>query len=123
MNLLRLAADEGLDVRMDGRRLVVRGPKRCAALAREILARKPEIVRALVSQMVPTEVPFRSEDFEDAPGRTPDGTAPARVCWCCGANRWWKRRGGNWWVCGRCHPTSLSAAEIETWPGEGGRRD
>lgn len=115
MDLLRLAAHEGLDVRMDGPRLVVRGPKRFAGLAREILARKLEIVRALAVETVPTEVPFRSEDFEDDPSGTPDSIRPLRVCWCCRSTRWWTRRGSNWWVCARCHPPSLLVTEIETW--------
>jgi hypothetical protein len=51
-DLLEEARDAGLEVRVDGDRLVVRGPRSAAALARQLLDRKPEVVAALVG---PTE--------------------------------------------------------------------
>ena len=45
--LLAEANAAGLTVRADGDRLVVRGPRRCAALAQSLLARKPDVLAAL----------------------------------------------------------------------------
>lgn len=46
-DLLDEARDAGLEVRLDGDRLVVRGVRSAAAVARRLLARKPEVVAAL----------------------------------------------------------------------------
>ena len=48
--LLAEANAAGLTVRADGDRLVIRGPRRCDALARSILARKPDVMAALEVQ-------------------------------------------------------------------------
>ncbi len=45
--LLDEARAAGLTVRADGDRLVVRGPRRCAALARSILDHKPDVMALL----------------------------------------------------------------------------
>ena len=44
-NLLRRARARGLDVAWDGDRLRVTGPRAAAALAREILGRKPQLAQ------------------------------------------------------------------------------
>ena len=45
INLLRHARASGLDVAWDGDRLRVTGPRAAAALAREILGRKPQLAQ------------------------------------------------------------------------------
>jgi hypothetical protein len=47
MTLLDLARDSGLSLRLAGDRLVIRGPRRAEAVARELLARKAEVVALL----------------------------------------------------------------------------
>jgi len=49
VSLLYQAREAGLTLRVDDGVLVVRGPKRCEPLARQLLARKPEIVELLGS--------------------------------------------------------------------------
>ena len=50
VKLLRCAHEAGLTVRADGDRLVVRGPKSAEPVARDLLAHKAEIMRALASR-------------------------------------------------------------------------
>ncbi len=45
--LLADARAAGLTVRADGDKLVVRGPRRCAALAQSLLDHKPDVMAAL----------------------------------------------------------------------------
>ncbi len=45
--ILAEAAEAGLAVCVDGGKLIVRGPRRHEALARELLARKPEVIAFL----------------------------------------------------------------------------
>ncbi len=48
--LLTEAVAAGLAVHVDGDRLVVRGPRKCVALAKELLARKLEVMTLLNSR-------------------------------------------------------------------------
>ena len=49
-DLLNEARNAGLTVRVDGARLVVRGPRSAEAVARRLLNRKPEVLTALASR-------------------------------------------------------------------------
>ena len=49
-DLLKEARDAGLTVRVDGERLVVRGPRSAEAMARHVLDRKPEVLAVLADQ-------------------------------------------------------------------------
>ena len=48
--MLAEARADGLDVGVDGDRLVVRGPRRCEARAKALLARKAEVMAAMAAQ-------------------------------------------------------------------------
>ena len=48
--MLAEARADGLDVGVDGDRLVVRGPRRCEARAKALLARKVEVMAAMTAQ-------------------------------------------------------------------------
>ena len=50
LNLFEQARAAGLEIRRDGERLVIRGPKDAEALARELLSHKAEIFTALERQ-------------------------------------------------------------------------
>jgi hypothetical protein len=50
--LLVAARDAGLDVRANGHRLIIRGPKSADALARQLLSRKAEVMAALAAGTV-----------------------------------------------------------------------
>ncbi len=45
--LLRTAAAAGLTVRLDGDRLVIRGPRSADTIARQLIAEKPAVVAAI----------------------------------------------------------------------------
>ncbi len=47
--LLAEARDAGLEVRARGDRLVIRGPRKCEAMAKVLLEHKPEVLAALVT--------------------------------------------------------------------------
>jgi hypothetical protein len=73
LTLLDFARQAGLVVLRAGDRLVVRGPKRLAALAGELLDRKAEVLGALQAQTAPV---LTAETDIDAPG-TPTQDAEA----------------------------------------------
>ncbi len=50
VNLLQEAEAAGLSVRVDGDRLVVRGPKSAADIAERLLDRKAEVIEALAAE-------------------------------------------------------------------------
>jgi hypothetical protein len=57
-SLLDEARAKGLTLRVDGAKLVVRGPRRAAPLVKKLLARKPEVMAALtVSGEIDTSIP------------------------------------------------------------------
>jgi hypothetical protein len=119
LTILREARAAGLEIKVDGDRLVVRGPKSAASLAERLLEMKPEIIPLLESE--DSEVMWRVEamrqqirpgpiipflvarrDFLDAPG----------CCLSCGDPCGPGRR----YRCGPC----VRAAEIvvnEAWEG------
>jgi hypothetical protein len=51
LSLLTEALDGGLDVQADGERLVIRGPKQAEPLARRLLARKADVLAALMGNV------------------------------------------------------------------------
>lgn len=80
LTLLYEATAAGLTVRVDGDRLVIRGPKVADAVARRLLEHKPEVVAALgQSGSTSTELP--KPDAPPFPGwvRRPDVTG--RLGW------------------------------------------
>ncbi|SRR5260221_997570 len=59
LTLYKEALAAGLEVRAAGEKLVVRGPRRLAPLARELLAQKPVIMALLAAE--DTEIVWRAE--------------------------------------------------------------
>jgi hypothetical protein len=109
--LLARARQAGLVVLRDGTRLVVRGPKRLADLALELLDRKTEVLGALDADPgLPPPSP--------SPPADPYGAAiPTAACYCCGAVAW--HRAGSGWACARCHPPpgdppAVTDADLDT---------
>jgi hypothetical protein len=83
LNLLTIAREAGLTVRVDGDKLVVRGPKASAALAREVLEHKAEVMAALGPPAPPQAeaAPVDADDLRD--DDADDGRsvpAPPRKC-------------------------------------------
>src|SRR5687768_9938149 len=50
LTLLWDARAAGLTVRGDGDRLIIRGPRRAASMAKQLLARKPDVLAALATE-------------------------------------------------------------------------
>ncbi len=128
LTLLQRARHVGLTVSSNGDRLRVRGPRREGALARELIAHKPEVLAELaregqgpwgrVGETTLSSELFRIRTVEDLLALEPKGHPPAR-CFACGSGRWWHLRStqrlsrGGPWICDRCHPPQPTAAEIE----------
>jgi hypothetical protein len=85
--LLSVAYNAGLQVRMDGARLIVCGPKRLAALAQELLSQKAAIMAVLEEECAEAE---------------PCWARPG-ACYACGTTRRWRSVYGAV-VCAKCHP-------------------
>src|SRR5215475_5518027 len=65
--VLHEAREAGLEVRADGNRLVVRGPRSAEALAKTLLARKDEILRMLADPCLRgVNIPFAIEEVPPA---------------------------------------------------------
>lgn len=75
MTLLAQARAAGLEVRVDGNRLVVRGPRRHAALAQELLTHKAEVLALLRDAPVS---PVPGQEGEATPDATVTGSAAPR---------------------------------------------
>jgi len=92
--LLSEAMAAGLTVRVDGDRLVIRGPKTADAVARRVLEHKPDVVAAL-GRFGPTCTEPRKPNEPPFPGwvRRPDVTG--RMGWeppdFPESRRWWAR--------------------------------
>lgn len=94
LTLLEQAKNNGLEVKVAGDKLIVRGPKSQEELAKALLARKPEIIQALTGQRWATTAPSATD------------TVPGRPCPCCGGVRFWQRPDGGW-CCSTCHPSPI----------------
>jgi len=88
-DLLREAESSGLSLRVHGSRLVVRGPRSAAAVAKRVLDRKPEVMAALTEQATEAD----SWDWwdwlypEDYARLASPHVAPAPCPWCGGRYR------------------------------------
>ncbi len=88
--LLRDARRAGLAVEVRGDQLVVRGPRHLETLARELLARKPEVIAALSYEPPPVDRPDGCATHAVTPGdvarwwSVAEGRdATVSVCGCC----------------------------------------
>ena len=131
VSLLERARRVGLDVRTDGHRLLVKGPKRLCDLAQALLAAKAEVLAELQSEArlaaaVRGEVPICAEDFgirtvDDLLGAWETGEPP-RECRACSTSRWWRLTGppskASPWICGTCHAPSVPADRVEWFKGK-----
>lgn len=104
LTLLDEARRTGLDVTVDGHRLVVRGPRRAEHLAKQILARKEEVLVVLQEEeRIPEYGDGDRPSVDRCPlCREPDFTRPLpRGMWCCA----------------RCHPyMGYAPSDLEWWP-------
>jgi len=125
--ILQQARDAGLEVRARGDRLIVRGPKRHAALARALLAHKAEVLNELAHDAPPpppSAWPLEGLPLEQLFPDLRAGGEPPAACRCCGGRSWWRlvgRRGSTPWVCERCHPPQVEEDRIERVGGEEGQ--
>jgi ribosomal protein L37AE/L43A len=110
LTLLDRARRQGLDVFLDGERLVVRGPRRAEALAQQILARKAAAIAGLRSAR-PVERPA-TDDAGCADGPLP---SVAR-CSSCDEPDFVSPQAGIAWRCARCGPSDPPPTEIDGWP-------
>ena len=121
LSLLERARQAGLEVRADGSRLLVTGPKRLEGLAQALLAAKAEILAELESEarigaalrgaVSITAGDFRIRTVEDLLAAGGDGNLPAR-CFACSNTRWWRTPGAHW-ICSTCHPPGPAPERIE----------
>lgn len=86
--LLHEAHDVGLTVRVEGDRLVVRGPRSAEMLAQQLLDRKPEVLTALTGQPQKTDHWDWWECLypEDYARLTAPVEVPRPCTWCGGRN-------------------------------------
>lgn len=89
-DLLKLARDAGLTWHQDGNRLVVRGPRAAAELAKQLIGRKAEVFASIARQ--PESPP---------------------ACYCCRGRRWWRSVYGPHLICGICHPPAFANVVAE----------
>jgi hypothetical protein len=75
LTLLAQAQEAGLEVKVDGDRLVIRRPKRAEPLAKELLAHKQAVLEAL--SVHPTTAPL---SHQERGASLPDYAATACVC-------------------------------------------
>jgi hypothetical protein len=75
LTLLAQAQEAGLKVKVDGDRLVIRGPKLAEPLVRELLAHKQAVLEAL--SVDPTTAPL---SHQERTARLSDYSATACVC-------------------------------------------
>lgn len=118
--LLDLARAAGITMRVDGDRLILRGPKSAETLAKSILAQKAEVVawllaRSEIGVVEPSNTPKlrRSVSRESERGSvlpTNEG------CFCCGESRWWRSVFGSHLICAGCHPPVRQSVVAEWIP-------
>ena len=111
VTLLQRARLAGLRLLADGDRLVIRGPRSQARLAKELLARKADVLEAL---------PGFEAELLRAAADLGGGKQPASYrCPRCGERDFIRPRSGGTWRCARCHPPVLSFEQVKWWPAVG----
>jgi hypothetical protein len=95
LKLLELARAAGLAVRVDGEKLVVRGPRKAEAVAKRLLENKAVVIAALCA----------SEPQHDHVDLA-QNQAGVRLCPCCRRSQRWLSVYGVT-VCGECHPPAV----------------
>lgn len=126
--LIEKARAQGFEVRSEGGRLFLRGPRHLESLARELLRHRREVVLALTAPALNALDWFALDDLLDP---TDGGRLPRPFCYCCRGSRWWRLRRTSsglpgFWVCGDCHEPEPPESAIEwsepaTYGGRGGR--
>jgi len=110
LRLLDEARAAGLSVTADGERLVIRGPKRAASVARRLIAGKSDVMAALAArdhmrQSCPLgEIAESSDDFVPAWEDCPEVPAPCPRC--ASVARWWNSLGES--RCLSCEPPNAA---------------
>ena len=108
--LLDSARAAGVTMRLDGERLIVRGPKSAETLAKSILAQKAAVVACL---LVAPKTTDESSNATATPRCVPNESQrampppTAERCFCCGQRRWWRSVFGSHLICATCHPPSF----------------
>ena len=107
MTLVSEARSAGLIVLADGDRLVVRGPRSAAAMARRLLEHKAEVMRALAVR-VAAEVPavVIPVIYQDDPSDCDEVLDVLPPCPTCGSLDLWQTIAGNW-RCQHCDAAAL----------------
>ena len=125
LKLLQQAREVGLRVSRRGETLIVRGPRACAPLAKELIANKADVIDAL-EQHVPQSWPtlteplvaelFKVRTVEDLLDAGSSRVEPGS-CYACKGTSWWRLRKTGHWVCVRCLPPVTPRSDIERWEG------
>ena len=91
--LLDSARAAGVTIRVDGERLIVRGPKSAEMLAKSILAQKAAVVAWLLTAPETRVEPSNATATSRSVHRESEPTKPAtsvEQCFCCGQRHWWR---------------------------------
>lgn len=110
--LLDSARAAGVTMRVDGERLIVRGPKSAETLANSILAQKAAIIAwLLAAPKTSVESSNVTAMPRSVPNESPRAIPPPTVerCFCCGQRRWWRSIFGSHLICATCHPPSFQS--------------
>ena len=110
IELLNFARNAGLTWHRDGERLVVRGPKSLADIAKQLVARKDEVF-ATITRLPPTVASDITYDpipdwaiNQALKAFAVTSSAPTvPMCFCCQGRRWWRSFCGSHLICGFCH--------------------
>jgi hypothetical protein len=94
--LLEQARRAGLELRVDGDAVIVRGPREQEGLVKALAEHKAELLR-LLRQARATE-PAQTTSHQPVPDRP---------CPTCGGRRWWPRPTDGAWLCSRCRPCPI----------------
>ncbi len=121
MTLLDSARVAGVTMRVDGERLIVRGPRSAETLAKSVLAQKADVVAWLLTapetRVEPSNVAVTPRSVSGESERA----APAMTveqCFCCGQRRWWRSVFGSHLICATCHPPSFRSVIAARFPNE-----
>ncbi len=134
-DLVQTARSQGIAVRAEVHRLVIRGPKGTEPTARALIKRKADVLAVLRDEVADTSEPARGKGNPFAQTWVIDprqltelntalespGAQPRGCCYACGSSIWWRRRDGREWFCPRCHPPIVSDVEQHEVGMEDGR--
>ena len=123
--LVRKARAQGIAIRKDADRLVIRGPNGTEVMAQALIEHKADVLALLsVEDVQGIRSAYSNGDAfsqtwvvepqhlaADGGARDRPTGHPKTPCHCCGSWTRWRRRGGCEWFCPRCHPPLVRDVE------------